>query len=118
MVTTNKHFPFSGYFVFDDSHETELHMQDSCNYVTLEQYVKINAYQNSLAVMNLNCRSLCKNQRCYKRFLRFLFLLHKKRFLTFFIFIIIKNFKKRINSCVSIKLKILDDGAMGMGREE
>ena len=36
MVTTNKHFPFSGYFVFDDSHETELHMQDSCNYVTLE----------------------------------------------------------------------------------
>ena len=57
-------------------------------------------------------------QRCYKRFLRFLFLLHKKRFLTFFIFIIIKNFKKRINSCVSIKLKILDDGAMGMGREE
>ena len=34
-------------------------------------------------------------QRCYKRFLRFLFLLHKKRFLTFFSFIIIKNFKKR-----------------------
>ena len=61
MVTANKHFQFSGYFVFEFLHETELHMQDSCNYVTLEQYAKIKVYQNFLAVMNLNCRSLCKN---------------------------------------------------------
>ena len=61
MVTINKHFSFSGYFVFDDSHETELHMHDSCNYVTLKQHAKINIYQNSLAVTNLNCRSLCEN---------------------------------------------------------
>ena len=69
MVTTHKHFPFSGYFVFDDSHETELHMQNSHNYVTLEQYTKINVYQNSLAVMNLNCCSLCKNINDIKMFL-------------------------------------------------
>ena len=68
-VTINKHFPFSGYFVFDDSHETELHMQDSCYYVTFEQYAKINVYHSSLAVMNLNCRSLCKNINDIEMFL-------------------------------------------------
>ena len=36
-------------------------MQDSCYYVKIEQYAKINVYQNSLAVMNLICRSFCKN---------------------------------------------------------
>ena len=69
MVTTNKHFLFRGYFVFDDSHETELHMQDSCNYVTFEQYTKIYVYQNSLAAMNLNCRSLCKNSNDFEMLL-------------------------------------------------
>ena len=69
MVTTNKHSPFSGYFVFDDSHETVLHMQDSCNYVTLKQYAKINVNQNSLAFINLNCGSLRNNINDIEMFL-------------------------------------------------
>ena len=70
MVTTNKNFPFSGFFVLDDSHETELRIQDSCNYVTLELWAKISVYQNYLAVMNSNYRSLRKILMTLKCFLR------------------------------------------------
>lgn len=62
LDTTSEHFPFSGYYVFDDSYETEQSMQNSCKYVTLEQYnANVNACSSSITIMNLNCRSLLKN---------------------------------------------------------
>ena len=66
IVIDNKYFLFTEYFVFEDSQETELHIQVNCIYVALEEYANINVYRNSTAAVNLNCCSLCRNMNDIK----------------------------------------------------
>jgi len=58
MTATEHCFPYSGFYVYDDSNEAEEHLMNCCKNVTIADYNNIINNSDLFTIMHVNCRSV------------------------------------------------------------
>jgi hypothetical protein len=58
MTATEHCFPYSGFYVYEDSSEAEEHLINYCKNVTVADYNDVKDNSNLFTVMHVNCRSI------------------------------------------------------------
>jgi hypothetical protein len=55
-------FPFSGFYIYDDSDTSEQYLKDKCKLIDLQSLSHINTLTKDLSALHINCRSMFAKQ--------------------------------------------------------